>query len=69
MSLIALPCLSSPCKNGGTCTNIGTTDYQCDCPDDYNDGEDCNECELIFPVVAWFLFELLNIKNYFYFLI
>lgn len=46
----ALPCAASPCKNGGTCTNVGTgvdADYECNCPDDYNDGDTCTICEHI----------------------
>ncbi len=39
------PCSSSPCQNGGTCSNIGTTDFNCDCPDDYNDGDVCTQCK------------------------
>ena len=26
------PCLSNPCYNGGTCTNVGTTGFACQCP-------------------------------------
>ena len=38
------PCSSSPCENGGTCVNVGTTDFFCNCPEDYDDGETCSEC-------------------------
>ena len=25
------PCLGDPCQNGGTCTNISSSDYVCNC--------------------------------------
>ena len=35
-------CSSSPCKNGGACTPIGST-YQCNCPSNCQ-GYDCSYC-------------------------
>ena len=33
-------CESFPCQNGATCTDLGFTDYQCQCSSDY-EGPDC----------------------------
>lgn len=37
------PCLSNPCRNGGTCINQGES-YYCDCPEKYT-GPTCSERE------------------------
>ena len=37
------PCYPNPCQNKGVCSAVGS-DYECDCPPDYNDGEDCTTC-------------------------
>ncbi|XP_022108451.1 delta-like protein 1 isoform X2 [Acanthaster planci] len=35
----SLPCESGPCRNGGTCQNVGAS-YRCDCPTGYQ-GQTC----------------------------
>lgn len=37
----ATPCLSSPCRNGGTCLEAGKN-YTCKCPDGF-DGTHCED--------------------------
>jgi len=32
---VILPCSSSPCQHSGTCTNIGSVDFQCNCAVNY----------------------------------
>ena len=36
------PCHSNPCKNGGTCTDVGTESFQCTCPEGFQ-GPTCEE--------------------------
>ena len=43
-------CKNSPCQNGGICTNDGS-DFDCDCPDDYDDGDTCSECLYFFKIM------------------
>ncbi|XP_071826204.1 cubilin-like isoform X2 [Apostichopus japonicus] len=48
-SLQTNECLTSPCANGGTCTNLYNS-YQCQCPDGWTGttcSQDVNECSLI----------------------
>ena len=40
------PCMSSPCRNGGTCQPIyDKEDYRCICPFANLNGKNCENCE------------------------
>ena len=40
------PCMSSPCRNGGTChPDYENEDYQCVCPFNYLAGKNCENCK------------------------
>ncbi|XP_070207543.1 basement membrane-specific heparan sulfate proteoglycan core protein-like isoform X4 [Littorina saxatilis] len=45
-------CERDPCKNGGICQDLSTTDYRCQCPEDYT-GRNCeteiDECLTLQP--------------------
>lgn len=41
-SIVPDPCLSKPCKNGGTCINEGYNTFECKCAPGYV-GETCEE--------------------------
>lgn len=44
--LLKTPCMSSPCRNGGTCQPIyDKEDYQCICPFGNLIGKNCENCE------------------------
>lgn len=37
------PCSSNPCKNGGTCSQLGSLGYMCQCPLNCK-GYNCSDC-------------------------
>ena len=37
------PCELTPCQHGGTCLDLGSGSYSCQCPAQF-DGPDCTEC-------------------------
>lgn len=39
-SIVPDPCLSTPCKNGGTCTNKGYNTFECECAPGF-EGDTC----------------------------
>jgi hypothetical protein len=41
------PCDSNPCKNGGTCKQIGGGDFMCECPAEY-EGPQCELLDVAF---------------------
>ena len=44
--LFKTPCMSNPCRNGGTCQPIyDKDDYQCKCPFKNLSGKNCEDCK------------------------
>lgn len=41
-SIVPDPCLSTPCKNGSTCTNEGYYTFECECAPGFL-GDTCEE--------------------------
>ena len=65
------PCDNQPCQNGGKCTDLSTTEYRCDCTEQWQ-GDICNmgKCKNIHHALwvsakTYSLVMLVSIKIYF----
>lgn len=61
--LLAFPCTSNPCQFGGACTNVGFSNYVCNCINPFI-GESCQAGRIQFIFSPYNFCKALNILHH-----